>query len=181
MRPGSSPIRQQSVAERGRRLVPATCFFGLAPLIALMTAGDEIPRFVIGVMIVLMAICTWCWVRLRFTGVRVTEDELIVTSWWTRRVYKKTDIARFREEAYFGVLFVTGWQVGGGVLQSGIVHAEMRSGKSVPLHGNVCNRRTARRTSEVLNRWVGSELGAGTGPRRAASNRRDRRPESLLE
>lgn len=161
--------------------MPATFFCGFAPLLILLNISATIPIVVIFMMITSIAICTWCWIRLRFTGIRVTENEIIVTSWWTRRAYARAEIVRFHEEAYYGFLFVAGWTAYGGVLQSGLVHADLRNGHTVPLHGSVCNRRTARRTSEALNRWVGSELGAGTGPRRAARASRDGREDAILD
>lgn len=166
-------IRKQALAERARRLGPATFFFGLLPLLALIDIGSTIPPFVISVLAGSVLICAWCWVRLPSTGIRIDGDRIVVTSWWRTRTYEKAEIVRFREEAYMGYLFVAGWTVYGGQLESGRVVAKLRNGDTARLHGSVCNRRTARRTSEALNRWLGAESGAGTGPRRSARARRD--------
>lgn len=166
-------ISKQALAERARRLGPATFFFGVVPLLLLINASASIPPVGIVALACLVLVCCWCWVRLPFTGIRIDGDLLVATSWWRTRTYVKGEIVRFREESYTGYLFIAGWTVSGGQLESGRVAAELRNGDTVRLHGSVCNRRTARRTSEALNRWIGAESGAGTGPRRSSRARRD--------
>lgn len=161
------PERRRSLFERARRLAGSSFFIGVLPLVLLVTNVSEVPLWASAASAVSVLVCTWLWIRLPSTGIRIEDTDIIVTSWWARRRYACDDISRFRAESYAGAFFILGWTVYGGKLESGLIHADMRDGRTVKLHGTVCNRRTARRLAESLNRWLGVEAGSGTGPRRS--------------
>lgn len=112
----------------------------------------------------------WCSVRLSWTGVHLSNDELVARSWFTTKRYPKSDILRCRHDAYTGLMFLAGWTVVDGVLQSGHLIIETHSGV-IPLSGTVTSRRISRLQSERINRWLGVPTGDGDGPRRRARRR----------
>lgn len=164
--PPESELRK-ALAERARRLGVCSVFIGALPLSLLLTGMSDVPFWATAASAASVLICTWLWIRLPSTGIRIEGNNLVVTSWWSRRTYARDDISRFQAESYMGAFFVLGWTVYSGQLESGLIHAEFRDGRTVKLHGTVCNRRTARRLAEYLNRWLGVDAGSGTGPRRS--------------
>lgn len=70
-----------------------------------------------------------------------------------------------RHGAGTGLMFLAGWTVVDGVLQSGNLFIETQSGE-IPLGGTVTSRRISRLQSERVNRWLGVPTGDGDGPRR---------------
>lgn len=163
--PPESELRK-ALAERARRLGACSVFIGALPLGLLLSGASEVPPGATAASALSVLVCAWLWIRLSSTGIRVEGNDLVVTSWWTRRRYNRDLLSRFRAESYMGAFFVLGWTVYGGQLESGLIHAELRDGRTVSLHGTVCNRRTARHLAEYLNRWIGVDAGSGTGPRR---------------
>lgn len=160
------PVQSAALAERARRLAGASMFIGVVPAIALVTTFPDGPFWANGLSVISVLLCVWLWIRLPSTGVEIHGDHIVVTSWWIRRRYAREGISRFRAEPYTGPFFILGWTVYGGSLESGIVVVQTTAGATAPLHGTVCNRRTARRIAERLNQWLGVDVGSGTGARR---------------
>lgn len=160
-------LKRKARAERMRRLGGSSLFLGACPLILLLSPAANMPAVATVIAFGALAVCLWLWVRVLATGIRVEDDRVSVTSWWTKRGYSRLTVARFRAEPYYGFFFVLGWTVYGGSLQSGELVLETQNGRQVRLGGTVCNLRTARRTAESLNRWLGIDEGSGVGPRRA--------------
>lgn len=107
----------------------------------------------------------WVWARLPMTGVSISRDALVVRSWWSTRTYCRADVERCRAEAYGGWMYVFGWPVVSGSLQSGSLLLETVDGDRA-LGGTVTSMYVARRQAELVNQWLGLQVGAGRGPRR---------------
>lgn len=128
----------------------------------------------------LIVLGAWLWLRLPFTGVTVSHDALVVTSWFSRRVFAKGKIARFRSVPYEGTFYYLAWTIDYGRFASGVLSIESDDGSHAVLNGTVTSATRSREMAEALNRWIGSEVGDGAGSRRQASaRRRDRPPRTI--
>lgn len=159
---------------RAARLACATLLtVPLAAIVALAPPTEFQPMQIIfrlvGVSIVLCFAILW----LRFPWIQVAtgREFLRIRSWWSRSCIKRADIVRVEVESYTGFFYVVGWPVVSGALQSGALIATRINGERVRLGGTVTSYRTARLQAEEINRWLGSEVGAGTGERRKRSSR----------
>lgn len=179
MPPPDDALGKSARAERARRLGASSVFLGICPLILLLGHAADAPVVAMVIAVGALAVCLLLWVRVFLTGLRVAEEHVRVTSWLSRREYRRRAVARFRAEPYYGFFFVLGWTVYGGRLQSGELILEFQSGRRVRLGGTACNLRTARRIAESLNRWLGIEEGAGIGPRRSLRVGREGGPQHV--
>lgn len=114
---------------------------------------------------------TWCCVRLTWTGVFFRGDDVIARSWFTTKRYPRSVIVRFRDDAYSGLIFLTGWAVIDGILHSGHLIIETSSGFA-ELGGTVTSRKVSRLQAERINRFLAVPAGNGDGPRRRARTER---------
>lgn len=157
---------------RGRavRVGLTTALWGVAALVAAFAPTDTpIPVRIVG--LTSSALLLWLWIRLGRVGVWTSSDELVARSWWRTRRWKRDEVTRASAEVYEGLLWLFGLQIVEGTWQSGILRIELANGKRVTLHGSISDLYTTRRTSQALNRWIGSEVGAGTGERQRAQQR----------
>jgi hypothetical protein len=150
-----------------------TGLLGAFPLVAyrLWAGPDGVTPPVVLTGIGVGLLLTLLWVRLPRTGLYIQGDTLIAKCWWSTKRFQRDELVRSRSEPYSGWFYVFGWPVPGGVLQSGHVVLETPR-MTYELGGTVTSMGAARRQSEAINRWLGSEVGAGTGERRARAARR---------
>jgi hypothetical protein len=139
-------------------LIPALAVFGPVRL--------DVPIPLAAIPVASMLITLWMWARLPFTGAFPRETSVLVRSWFSRRIFQKSEVARFRHVQYSGLFFFTAWASDVGWLAHGMVELETTDGSRIPLRATICGLRDARLLSEALNRWAGSEVGTGTGTRR---------------
>lgn len=155
---------------RAARLAVSSLFTGVAPLALLVDpVSTSLHPVVVWVCIIFVTITAWLWLRLFFTGPRVSGDCFVVNSWWWRRTVCRDEVIRFRVGSYGGPFYYLAWAIDDGRLRSGELQAELIDGSIIRLPGTVCNYRIAREMAEASNSWLGVELGSGNGPRRRAN------------
>lgn len=150
---------------RGFRLA-CLSMFSAVPVVVLVNVSSA-PVLVSLLSAVVVAPTVWAWLRLPFTGPWIVGERIIVNSWFSRRVISRGRIVRFRAGEQQGFASWFTWEVFRGTFRSGELHAELSDGTTTRLRGTMCSFREARRMAEAANRWLGSETGAGTGPRRS--------------
>lgn len=175
--------RLQTTGRSGRawRLGAVTSVIGLAGagvLVWALSGAREVPVYVTVPAAISTACFAWAWVRFPAVGVYTSADSIRVSSWFSSRVYPKSQLTRFSVGQYYGLLAVLGWTSVSGSLQSGCLVASDADGRSRKLPGSVTSYREARIQAEELNRWLRLAVGAGTGLRRTSSRRSRMRKES---
>lgn len=121
---------------RAGRLAVASAYSGLVPalILASPSARDALgPLRFLAVALLLLTV--WLWVRLPFTGVAIKGDDVRVRGWWSRRVFKRGDLERFRVQPYGGPFYYLAWAIDSGPFESGELHAEFEDGSAVRLGG----------------------------------------------
>ncbi|WP_435744014.1 hypothetical protein [Microbacterium sp. PMB16] len=138
------------------------------PIIGLVNpSAKPIPEALWWLFVFLLAFTAWLWLRFPFTGPRIAGDYFVLNSWFSRRVFHREKLQRFRAEEYEGIIFFFAWTISEGSLRSGELEVELSDGTVTRLKGTMCNYREVRMMAEAGNRWLGIEVGAGTGPRRS--------------
>jgi hypothetical protein len=173
-----STIAPTGIPQRAVRLAASTLLVG--PVLAVIASGAPFAAWDVdsGVWVVQLlcaapvAMLTWCWLRLPFTGVALDSDRLRLRSWWSSTTYSRPEVRHFRHENYDDFFYIVGWTIVDGRRKSGSLVLETRDGRSVPLPGTVASYKVARQQSEALNRWAGTSAGSGEGPRRRQRNSR---------
>lgn len=152
-------IRPSGRSGRAARLAVSSVFTGLIPIIFLVhpTASDlpVVLHYGAGALI---ALTTWLWVRLPFTGVSMDSDFVTASSWWSVKRIPRVRVRRFRSKEYAGPFYYLAWAIDDGPFASGEVCAELRDGSCVTLRASVCSRRVSRQLVRALN----DRLGVGT-------------------
>jgi hypothetical protein len=143
----------------------ASIFVVLAPALLLVTSDSTgVPEFLKAVSLALLLMSGWLWVRLPFTGARIVGDQVIVTSWWSRKELSLRDVARFRAEPYEGPFYYLAWSVDYGIFASAQLEAELKDGSRVKLPGTVSSRRAVNEIARSLDAQVGAAVASGATP-----------------
>lgn len=151
---------------RGFRLAFLSIFSVVPMIFVLGVSPDPVLLSLALVSAIAVVPTVWSWFRLPFTDPRIDGDRIIVNSWFSRQALARDRLVRFRAEEQRGFASFFTWEFFQGVFRSGELHAELSDGTTTRLKGTMCSFREARRMAEAANRWLGIEVGAGTGPRR---------------
>ncbi|MFF5625726.1 hypothetical protein ACFY5A_10190 [Microbacterium sp. NPDC012755] len=145
----------------------SSVFTGFVPAMFLLgPMGAGVPQAIHVILIGLLGMTGWLWVRLPFTGVIVSGDVVTATSWWSRRRLHRGSIRMFRSRPYEGPFFYLAWTIVDGALASRDVEVELKDGTTTVLRGTVCNSRVSFDMVHALNAWLDEEGDAESSPLR---------------
>lgn len=164
---------------RAGRLAVSSVYSGFAPALLLLNPmGAVTPPLLSYIAVLLLLLTIWLWVRLPFTGVTVNGDVLMVNGWFTRKIFNRDDLVRFRVESYGGPFYYLAWAIDAGPFESGELRVELADGTQVALRGTVCGRRVANEIARSLNDWLGLNSDPRSTPRVRERRGRDSSPGS---
>lgn len=163
----SDRVRLRPTGRLGRALRLGMSTLLVVPTSVLICVeAPGLPVLVRGAAGMIVLLYVWLWLRFSWVGMWTSADALFVRSWWRSLTISREEVARFAVAPYVGFFFVVGWPVVSGTFQTGSVNFTSETGTVVSLGGTLTSYRQARLQAEILNNWLGIDVGSGRGPRR---------------